>query len=120
MRRPAKLTGLVRLAGRLNPDPSLPRALSAAGEEVERRARDELEAQGADPALAGSVKVSVSAAGVEVGSEHPAARAVEFGTLHQASKPWLQPAFQAALGPARARLARVLKEHFTTRQRKTQ
>ncbi|MCP5083184.1 MAG: hypothetical protein GY948_15965 [Alphaproteobacteria bacterium] len=115
MTGPAKLTGLAALANRLNLDPALRQALAEAGDEVVHRARDELAAQGADAALAGSLKVSVSASQVEVGSEHPAARTAEFGTLHRAPKPWLQPAFQAALGPARARLRQALKDHVTRR-----
>ena len=120
MTGPAKLSGLARLANQLNPDPSLRQALAAAGEEVVHQARDALEAQGADDALVDSLNVSVSATRVEVGSEHPAARVAELGTLHRAPQPWLQPAFQAALGPARARLRQVLKDHFTRRQRTPQ
>ncbi len=119
MRRPVTLSGLDQLAKRLSPDPATPQALAQAGEEVVRRARDELQAQGADDALVQSHAVSASASRVEIGSAHPAARTAEFGTLHQAPRPWLQPAFQVALGPARARLRQVLKDHFTRRQRTT-
>ncbi len=117
MRRPATLSGLDQLAKRLSPDPAVPQALAQAGEEVLRRARDELQAQGADDALVQSLAVSVSASRVEIGSAHPAARTAEFGTLHQASAPWLQPAFQAALGSVRARLRQGLKDHLTRKQR---
>ncbi len=63
--------------------------------------------------LVGSLKVSVSGTRVEVGSEHPGAPAAEFGTLQQPPRAWLQPAFQAALAPVRARLRRALKDHLT-------
>ncbi len=117
MRRPATLSGFAQLARRLNPDPALHQTLAIAGEEVAQRARDELQTQGAEDALVGSLAVSVSATGVEIGSDHPAARAAEFGTLHQAPRPWLQPAFQAALGSVRARLRQALKDHLTRKQR---
>lgn len=113
----AKLSGLGRLDKRLNLDPALYPALADAGEEIAHQARAELQAQGAAGDLVDSVNISVSANQVEAGSEHPAARAAEFGTLHQAAKPWLQPAFQAALGPVRARLRQALRDHLTQRQR---
>lgn len=113
----AKVAGLSRLLKRLDPAPVLQPALRAAGEDVVRQTRRELASQSADDALAESLTVSACSNSVEIGTDHPAARQTEFGTLHQAPRPWLQPAFQAAIGPVRARLRQAVKDHLTQRQR---
>ena len=109
-----RLSGLERLARRLRPDRALRPALAEAGKEVARQARRQLEADGAEEALADSVEIAPGADRVDIGSSHPRARTAEFGSLSEAPRPFLQPAFQAALGPVRARLRQVLKTHLRT------
>ena len=108
----AKFSGLARLARRLDLEPAVRPALEDIGDHIAGQAGAELQAQGLEH-LVGSLKVSVSGTRVEVGSEHPGAPAAEFGTLQQPPRAWLQPAFQAALAPVRARLRRALKDHLT-------
>ncbi len=114
---PAKLSGLAKLARRLDPGPAVQPALADAGEEIVRQAEAAARSQGLAH-LAQSLRVLVSTNRVEAGSDHPDARAAEFGTLHNPPKPWLQPAFQAALGPVRTRLRQALRDHLTQRQRR--
>ncbi len=42
---------------------------------------------------------------VRIGTPDPLGRVLEFGTLRRPPRPWLLPAFRAALRPATARLA---------------
>lgn len=114
----ARLDGFGVLARRLNPDAALNRALQDAGEEVARQARAALAGEGADDALAASLKTASTPEGVEIGSEHPGARAAEFGTASTPARPFLQPAFQAALGPLKAKLRQALKTHLRQPERK--
>ncbi len=115
----AKVRGFDLLARRLDPDPALSAALMEAGEDVVRQARSALAGEGADRALMESVTTAVTPSGVEIGSAHPAARAAEFGSLASPARPFLHPAFQAALGPLKARLRQTLKTHVRQPKRRT-
>lgn len=117
MRRRTSVGGVARLVRRLELSAALPSALAEAGEAVAHQARDHLRAQEADAALVDSVIAAASPSRVDIGTEHPAGPAAEFGTLHQAPRPWLQPAFAQALSPVRARLRQAVKDHLTRSQR---
>lgn len=110
-----RLIGLDALARTLNAEAALHPTLREAGEEVARHARASLDAE---DELAESTTVAETPAGVEIGSDHPGARAAEFGTLAQPARPFLQPAFEAALGPLKSKLRQTLKTHLRHRKRR--
>lgn len=107
MKAGTHVTGAAALARRLNPDAPLQGALAQVGEDIVAQAKAQ------DSALAETLKVAVSPHQVDVGLDHPGARAAEFGTLDAPPAPILQPAFQAALPTVRARLRQVLKRYLS-------
>ena len=111
--------GLARLTQRLQIDGRLDELLTAGGEEVRRQAEAELKALGSASAeeIAEHLSVAVSGNRAVIGTDHPAAAATEFGSLHRPARPWLQPAFEAALPAVRAALIQALRRRLAGQMR---